>query len=67
MKSEWIKIGEFPDLNFLAVVETRLKDAGIEYFILDDSIASAQPYGRIIPARLMVPADRAEEAVQLLN
>lgn len=63
----WVKVADFHDMNFLAVVETRLHEAGIDYFILDEASASIRPYGFFVPARLMVPADRADDARLLLQ
>lgn len=62
----WVKVAEFSDLNFLAVVETRLNDAGIDYFILDEATSTIRPYG-LVSARLMVPADQVDDALLLLK
>ena len=62
-------IGEFPDINFVSVLETRFRDAGIEYVLLDEARSSLRGflgYGNL-GGRVLVRDDQVEGARLLLE
>jgi hypothetical protein len=63
-------LGEFPDLNFVAVLETRLNDAGIEYVLLNEGLTSlaGRLYGPVYGGvRVLVRDDQVDGARLLLE
>jgi len=62
-----ITLRSFPDSLSAGIAQGVLRDHGIPCHLADE-ISSACADARLtVPVRLQVPADRAEEAVQLLD
>ena len=55
------------DLVTISFIEALLKDAGIVPFIADQNMSVIEGSLGILPRRVLVPADRAEEARQILR
>jgi hypothetical protein len=55
------------DLVTISFIEALLKDAGIVPFIADQNMSVIEGSLGILPRRVLVPDDRAEEARQILR
>ena len=55
------------DLVTISFIEALLKDAGIAPFIADQNMSVIEGSLGILPRRVLVPADRADEARKILR
>ncbi|WP_309083613.1 DUF2007 domain-containing protein [Chelativorans sp.] len=54
------------DAVSISFIESLLRDAGIEFFVADQNMSIMEGSIGVLPRRVMVAEDRAEEARKLL-
>jgi hypothetical protein len=55
------------DLVLISYAETLLRDAGIDVLVTDQNMSVIEGSLGILPRRVLVPEDRAEEARRILR
>jgi hypothetical protein len=55
------------DIVLISFAESLLRDAGIEALVLDQNMSVIEGSLGILPRRVLVPSDRAEEARKLFR
>ena len=55
------------DIVLISFVESLLRDAGIEALVVDQNMSVIEGSLGVLPRRVLVPADRVDEARRLLT
>lgn len=55
------------DIVLISFVESLLRDAGIETLVLDQNMSVIEGSLGVLPRRVLVPADKLEEARRILT